>query len=51
MIPHKIQGFVSASGIGFYGADTGSAIITEESQAGNDFVSECCILWEKPLTK
>lgn len=47
MIPHKIQGFVSASGIGFYGADTGSAIITEESQAGNDFVSECCILWEK----
>lgn len=47
MIPHKIQGFVSASGIGFYGADTGSVIITEESQAGNDFVAECCILWEK----
>ena len=46
-LPHKIQGFVSASGIGFYGADTGSAIITEASQAGNDFVAECCILWEK----
>ncbi len=46
-LPHKIQGFVSASGIGFYGTDTGSTIITEESPAGNDFVAECCILWEK----
>lgn len=45
-LPHKIQAFTSASGIGFYGADTGDEIITEQHPSGNDFVAECCIQWE-----
>ncbi len=45
-IPHKIKAFTSSSGIGFYGADTGTKHITEESPVGEDFVAECCILWE-----
>jgi len=45
-LPHKIQAFTSASGIGFYGADTGDEIITEQHSSGNDFVADCCIQWE-----
>ncbi len=45
-LPHKIRAFTSASGIGFYGADTGEEHISEQYTAGNDFVAECCIRWE-----
>lgn len=45
-IPHKIKSFVSASGIGFYGADTGDEPISEQHTAGVDFVADCCIQWE-----
>ncbi len=45
-LPHKIQAFTSASGIGFYGADTGDEIITEQFTSGIDFVAECCVQWE-----
>ncbi|MBB6004940.1 TIGR01777 family oxidoreductase [Arcicella rosea] len=45
-LPHKIQALASASGIGFYGADTGDEIITEQHPSGNDFVADCCIQWE-----
>ncbi|PWK17828.1 hypothetical protein LV89_04275 [Arcicella aurantiaca] len=45
-IPHKIKSFISASGIGFYGADTGDEHISEQHTAGNDFVADCCIQWE-----
>lgn len=45
-IPHKIKSFVSASGIGFYGADTGDEHISEQHTAGIDFVADCCIQWE-----
>jgi uncharacterized protein len=44
--PHKLKAFVSASGIGYYGADTGDTHITEESNAGNDFLAEICKQWE-----
>lgn len=45
-LPHKIQAFTSASGIGFYGADTGEEHISEQYTAGDDFVAECCTQWE-----
>ncbi len=45
-IPHKIKSFASASGIGFYGADTGDEHISELHTSGIDFVADCCIQWE-----
>ena len=46
IIPHQIKSFVSASGIGYYGADTGNEYISEQYTAGMDFVADCCIQWE-----
>ena len=45
-IPHKIKSFISASGIGYYGANTGDERIAEQHTAGTDFVADCCIQWE-----
>ena len=45
-ISHKVKCFISASGIGFYGADTSDEHISEQHTAGTDFVAECCIQWE-----
>ena len=45
-LPHRIISFASASGIGYYGADTGNEHISEQHTPGNDFVADCCIQWE-----
>ena len=45
-LPHKIKSFVSSSGIGFYGADTGDEYMSEQHTAGDDFIADCCIQWE-----
>lgn len=45
-LPHRLISFVSASGIGYYGADTGNEHIIEQHPADNDFVADCCIQWE-----
>ena len=45
-ISHHVKTFISASGIGFYGADTGDEHISEQHTAGTDFVADCCIQWE-----
>jgi uncharacterized protein len=45
-LPHRLISCVSASGIGYYGADTGNEHISEQHTAGNDFVADCCIQWE-----
>jgi hypothetical protein len=42
----SLKGFISASGIGYYGAITSSKIFTEEDKPGNDFISEICVEWE-----
>jgi len=42
----KIQTFISASGIGYYGAITNEKIYTELDKSNNDFISDCCIQWE-----
>lgn len=40
-----IKTFISASAVGFYG-DRGEEILTEKSESGIGFLSECCIKWE-----
>jgi uncharacterized protein (TIGR01777 family) len=48
-INHQVKTIVSASGIGYYGADTGESICTEISNSGIDFVAECTREWEKSM--
>jgi len=38
--------YISASAVGYYG-DRGTEILTENSLPGNEFLSECCVAWEK----
>jgi uncharacterized protein (TIGR01777 family) len=44
-----LKGFVSASGIGYYGAVTSDKIFTEEDNPENDFISKICVEWEKSV--
>jgi uncharacterized protein (TIGR01777 family) len=48
-IPHSIKTVVSASAIGFYGADTGEQECTESSPAGLDFLADCTKQWEEAV--
>jgi uncharacterized protein len=50
-LPHRLISFVSASGIGYYGADTGNEHISEQYTPGIDFVADCCIQWEAAADK
>ena len=50
-LPHRIISFASASGIGYYGADTGDEHISEQHTPGTDFVADCCIQWEAAADK
>ena len=42
-----LQGFISASGSNFYGANTTDTIYTETDIAGTDFLGNVCLQWEK----
>jgi uncharacterized protein (TIGR01777 family) len=42
----KVDAFVSASGIGFYGAVNGDGICTENTLPADDFVGTVCQEWE-----
>ncbi|MFT7335438.1 MAG: hypothetical protein ACI9M1_001345 [Porticoccaceae bacterium] len=42
----KLEAFISASGIGIYGAVNGEAICTEKSRPANDFLGIVCQMWE-----
>ena len=46
---HKIQldAFISASGIGYYGAVTSDKIFKENDPSEKDFIAEICVKWEK----
>ena len=46
--PNKISTVVSASAIGYYG-DRGDELLAEDSSAGDGFMPECCIAWEKAV--
>lgn len=41
----KPEVFISASGVGYYG-DSDDSLLNENSDAGNDFLSEVCKVWE-----
>ncbi len=45
----KPKVFISASAVGYYGAYTGDTLLTESSQAGNDFLAEVCQQWEAKI--
>lgn len=47
-IPNKVQAVVSASGIGWYGADKGK-IFTETDPHYNDFLGSTCLAWENSI--
>jgi uncharacterized protein len=42
----KPKAFVSASGINYYGGDSGDALLREQSDAGQDFLGSVCRAWE-----
>jgi uncharacterized protein len=44
--PYHIKAFVSSSGIGYYGADTGNTPITESTPSGSDFLAHVTRHWE-----
>lgn len=46
-----LKGFISASGIGFYGAITSNKTYIEEDSPGTDFISKVCIAWENSVQK
>lgn len=43
----KVKAFISASGVGVYGALNGEGICTEASPAAHDFLGKVCQEWEK----
>lgn len=45
----SLDGFISASGIGIYGAITSEIICTEETPPANDFLGNTCREWEKAV--
>ncbi|GIZ08441.1 TIGR01777 family oxidoreductase [Flavobacterium sp. UMI-01] len=42
----NLEAFISASGIGIYGADNSPEIMEESSAAATDFVGQTCKVWE-----
>lgn len=43
--------FISASAVGFYGFNTGTALVDETSPAGSDFLAEVVKAWENETKK
>ncbi|MEO8711938.1 MAG: TIGR01777 family oxidoreductase [Parafilimonas sp.] len=51
-IPNKIKAIISASAIGWYGADTAASRpngFKEDAPASNDFLGKTCKLWEASI--
>ena len=42
----ELKGFISASGVGYYGATTSDKIFEETDKVGTDFLGEVCQKWE-----
>lgn len=47
----NLEKFISASGIGYYGAITSEEMFNESSDRGDDFVAECCVQWENQASQ
>ncbi len=44
--PGQLRAFVTASAVGYYGADRGDEILTEESERGDGFLADVTAAWE-----
>lgn len=44
---HHVRTYISASGISYYGIDTGDKLMNEESPKGDGFLAEVVLNWEK----
>lgn len=49
--PHHIKAFISASAIGYYGAQTSETIFTETDPPATDFLGTTCRQWEQVGTQ
>ena len=49
VMPHQVKSVISASAIGYYGLNTGSRTLTEESEAGMDFPARLVQSWERKM--
>lgn len=47
----RIKQLISAGGTGFYGARTNDFIYHEEDYPHDDFMANCCVLWEEAAMK
>lgn len=47
---NSVKKFISSSAIGFY-SDRGDELLNENSSPANDFLGECCQLWENEVMK
>lgn len=43
----RMQAFITASGVGYYGAITSGQIFSEDEPSGNDFLGQTCEKWEQ----
>jgi uncharacterized protein (TIGR01777 family) len=43
---HQVHTLISASAIGYYGADSGQKTCSETTESGTDFLAECTRAWE-----
>ena len=43
--------FIAASGVGYYGTSHPTKVYTEDDDAGNDFLANVCVVWEKETEK
>jgi uncharacterized protein len=46
-LPGGLRAFVTASAVGFYGADRGDEILTESSERGDGFLADVTSAWEE----
>jgi len=47
--PNQFIRFISTSAIGYYGTFSDDQILDEESPAGNDFLADTCVSWERAI--
>ena len=47
----KLEAFISASAVGYYGFNTGDTLMDENGNAGSDFLAQVVIAWESEVEK